>query len=122
MGRGPTKKYYNNFNENFVQNSLTNLKPEVIKSRITTDFPLILNIEPTNQCNARCYYCPREMMIKEQGISFMSLDTFRKIIDQIGENRLIIMNLHKDGESLLNKELPDMVEYALNKNSAETIH
>ena len=42
MGRGPTKEYYNNFNENFVQNSLTNLKPEVIKSRITTDFPLIL--------------------------------------------------------------------------------
>ncbi|SVD44807.1 uncharacterized protein METZ01_LOCUS397661, partial [marine metagenome] len=122
MGRGPTKEYYNDYNENFVQNSLTNLKPEVIKSRITTDFPLILNIEPTNQCNARCYYCPREMMIKDQGISFMSLNTFRKIIDQIGENRLIIMNLHKDGESLLNKELPDMVEFALNKNSAETIH
>lgn len=61
-------------------------------------------------------------MIKEQGISFMNLSTFQKIIDQIGENKLIIMNLHKDGESLLNKELPDMVEYALNKNSAETIH
>ena len=86
-------EHFNNFNENFVQNSLTNLKPEVIKSRITTDFPLILNIEPTNQCNARCYYCPREMMIKEQGISFMSLDTFRKIIDQIGENKLIILSL-----------------------------
>lgn len=122
MGRGPTKEYYNNMNENFVQNSLTNLKPKVIKSRITTDFPLILNIEPTNQCNARCYYCPRETMVKEQGISFMSLDTFRKVIDQIEDNKLIIMNLHKDGESLLNKDLPDMVEYALNKDAAETIH
>ena len=122
MGRGPTKEYYIAMNENYVEGSLTNLKPEVIRKRITKEFPLVLNIDPTNACNAFCYYCAREQVIKEQGISTLSLETFKKIIDQVGNNKLIMINLHKDGEPLLNKDLPDMVEYALQKDAAEIIH
>jgi MoaA/NifB/PqqE/SkfB family radical SAM enzyme len=33
-----------------------------------------------------------------------------------------MLNLHKDGEPLLHKDLPVMVEYAKEKDAAETIH
>lgn len=122
MGRGPSKKYYHVLNECYVEGTLTCLKPSVIKNRINTNFPLVLNVEPTNACNAKCCYCVREEMIKEQGINFLSFADFKMIIDQIGDNKLIMLNLHKDGESLLNKELPDMIKYAKEKDAAEIIH
>ena len=33
-----------------------------------------------------------------------------------------MLNFHKDGEPLLHKKLPDMVEYAKEKNAADVIH
>ncbi len=122
MGRGPTKDYYRVMNENFVEGSLTCLKPEVVERRITTEFPLVLNIEPTNSCNAKCCYCPNSEVIKNQGVNFLKINVFKKIIDQIKQHKLIMLNFHKDGEPLLHKNLPDMVEYAKKKNAAEVIH
>lgn len=122
MGRGPTKEYYQAMNENYVEGSLTCLKPEIVKSKISTDFPLVLNIEPTNACNAKCYYCIRRTMVKTQGINFMGLDVYRKIIDQINNKSLIMINFHKDGEPLLCADLPDMIEYAKNKEAANILH
>lgn len=123
MGRGPTKEFYKEFNEHYVEGSLTCLKQDVIKNNINTDFPLILNIEPTNNCNAHCFYCPRKIMVQDKGINTMSLETHNMIIDQIPSDRqLIMINYHKDGESLINKDLPKMVEYAKSKNAAKTLH
>lgn len=122
MGRGPSDRYFQVLNECYVDGTLTCLKPSVIEQRINTKFPLVLNIEPTNDCNAKCYYCAREMMIKEQGIHYLSIMDFRNIIDQIGNNKLIMLNLHKNGEPLLNKNLPEMVTYAKEKNAADIIH
>ena len=109
-------------NENYVEGTLTCLNPETIRKQISTKFPLVLNIEPTNACNAKCFYCPRESMINEQGQNYMSLNTYKKVIDQIGNNKLIMLNLHKDGEPLLHRELPEMVEYAKKMNAAQVIH
>ena len=53
MGRGPSNQYHEPINEAYVEGSLTCLKPETIKRLINTDFPLVLNIEPTNACNLR---------------------------------------------------------------------
>ncbi len=122
MGRGPTKDYYRAMNENFVEGSLTCLKPEVIERRITTEFPLVLNIEPTNSCNAKCCYCPNGEVIKNQGVNFLKINYFKKIIDQIKQHKLLMLNFHKDGEPLLHRNLPDMVAYAKEKNAAEVIH
>ncbi len=71
MGRGPTKDYYRVMNENFVEGSLTCLKPEVVERRITTEFPLVLNVEPTNSCNAKCCYCTNGEVVKNQGVNFL---------------------------------------------------
>lgn len=123
MGRLASKEFYKDFVDEYVEGSLTCLRPEVIEARINLEFPLILNIEPTNDCNAHCFYCPRKIMIKDQGVNYMSLDTFKSIIDQVPEDhQLIMINFHKDGESLLHKELPDMIRYAKEKEVARIIH
>ncbi|MDH3975341.1 MAG: radical SAM protein [Deltaproteobacteria bacterium] len=122
MGRGPTNEYFEQINDSYVEGTLTCLKPETVKKRINTDFPLILNIEPTNSCNARCYYCAREEMVKSQGINYLPLNDFKKIINQVGDKKLIMLNLHKDGEPLLHKNLPEMVAYVKQKDAAEMIH
>lgn len=123
MGKGPTKKYHKAMNPSYMEGSLTCLKTEVIMEKINSDFPLVLNVDPTNACNLRCTYCPREKMVKSQGINHLSLDTFRKIIDETScYGKLIMLNLHKDGEPLLNPQLPEMISYAKKQEAAETIH
>ena len=44
--------------------------------------PIIYNIETTNACNMRCKMCPRTTMMTRP-IKNMSMDTFKRIIDQI---------------------------------------
>ena len=122
MGRGPTKEYYHLMNENYIEGTLTCLKPSVIKEKINTEFPLVLNIEPTNACNANCYYCPRDVNEKIIGTHFLDINSYRRIIDQILPHKLIMLTFHKDGEPLLHKKLPQMVEYAREKDVAQTIH
>jgi len=122
MGRGPTQQYFKAMNSNYIEGTLTCLRPDVIKAKISTEFPLVLNIEPTNACNAKCYYCPRERTIQSQGENYLDFSIFRKIIDQISGHKLIMLNLHKDGESLLHHDLPEMVGYARKKDAAQIIH
>lgn len=122
MGRGPSQEYYRTLNENYVDGTLTCLKPEIIEQKITTEFPLVLNIEPTNACNASCYYCPRKKSVKKNGIHYLSIEDFKNIVDQINANELIMLNLHKDGEPLLHRDLPKMVEYLKEKDVAQIIH
>lgn len=123
MGRLKTRRFYKEFDEEYVEGTLTCLKPEVIKARINLDFPLVLNIESTNDCNAHCFYCPRKIMIADKGTNYMSMETYKSIIDQIPKDKkLIMINYHKDGESLLHKELPEMIRYAKEKDVSKILH
>ncbi|HNX82020.1 MAG TPA: radical SAM/SPASM domain-containing protein [Candidatus Omnitrophota bacterium] len=121
MGRGPTEAYYRSLNKNYVKGTLTCLKSSTIKNRLSTDFPLVLNIEPTNRCNLKCFYCPRQKAHK--GIGDMQWGLYQRIIDEAADKpKLIMLNLHKDGESFLHPKFFDMIRYAKKKNVAETIH
>lgn len=121
MGRGPTKKYHKVLNADYVEGTLTCLKPETVKSKINLDFPNVLNIEPTNRCNLECVYCPRKEASKGTGL--MDWDMYKRIIDEAaGYNKLTMLNFHKDGESFLHPRFLEMVRYAKKKDVAETIH
>lgn len=121
MGRGPTKEYYKAINADYVEGTLTCLKPATIKREINKDFPNILNVEPTNRCNLKCVYCPRERASKGTGL--MEWGLFTRIIDEACEyKKLIMLNFHKDGESFLHPRFFDMVRYAKKKDVAKTIH
>jgi radical SAM protein with 4Fe4S-binding SPASM domain len=48
---------------------------------------------------------------------------YRRMIDEIARyDKLIMLNLHKDGESFLHPRFFDMVRYAKQKNIAKSIH
>lgn len=122
MGRGPTKKHHRQLMPGYAFGTLTCLATETIRSRASADFPLVLNIEPTNFCNLKCYLCAgRQKATRPRG--FMNFDIFKEIIDECSEHRqLHMLNLHKDGESFLHPRIFDMIRYAKNSKCAGTIH
>ncbi len=82
------------------------------------EFPLHLDIEASCLCNLHCPFCAMSHKpISCQSGSFMSLDTFKNIIDEGAEYGLCAIKLNscERGEPLLNKSLPEMISYAKEK-------
>jgi radical SAM protein with 4Fe4S-binding SPASM domain len=76
------------------------------------DFPLHLDIEPTNVCNLRCPFCATTHNKYNKG--FMKEKTWKKILDEAGQHDLYSLKFTYRGEPLLHKDLPRMVAYAKN--------
>jgi MoaA/NifB/PqqE/SkfB family radical SAM enzyme len=58
--------------------------PQALSAEATTrESPLILQIETTNVCNARCAFCAYPGMKREKGV--MSIPLFEKIVNDYGE-------------------------------------
>ena len=73
-------------------------------------WPTHLQVEPTNLCNLRCALCyVTEGLRRSSG--HMSLDTFRRVIDEIGDYVYLIL-LWDWGEPFLNPSVYDMIAYA----------
>lgn len=62
-----------------------------------------IRIENTNRCGYRCFFCPRDEHMREQGV--MPLEDLRLVIDRVGEHAGLV-DLHGFGEPLLDKSLP----------------
>ncbi len=76
---------------------------------------LNVDIEPTNRCNARCFFCPRDQTPHE---GVMSLEVFEQVLARIVEFRESArrlfdapfkVNLCGLGEPLINKNCAEMV-------------
>ena len=99
------------------ENEQTKLSPRqfslfknyINKNNFVQDFPIFLIIEPTNNCNFDCIMCPRPNMTRP--IGNMSLDLFKKIIDEI-QGKVEFIWLHFFGEPLMNVKIPEFIEYA----------
>src|ERR1044072_9754912 len=61
--------------------------------------PDIVQIESTNMCNAKCVFCPRDDMHRRQGI--MTVDLFRKIVDECAELGITHIRMHNYGEAFM---------------------
>jgi len=88
------------------------------KKFIRGEFPLHLDIEASGFCNLKCPFCAmRQKPIDCGPQSFMSMETFKKVIDEGAEHGLCAIKLNscERGEPLLNKELPQMIAYAKEK-------
>ena len=91
---------------------------EVPKNKITTDFPLHLDIETTNICNLQCPMCPRTIMLANESfadLGFMSKDEYKKIIDEGALYGLRSVKLNYLGEPLAHPDVVWHVEYAKSK-------
>ena len=79
--------------------------------------PEIVQIEATNICNAKCVFCPRDEMHRRQGI--MSLDLFKKIVDECAELAITHVRMHNYGEAFVDRKLVEKVRYAKQKGIRE---
>jgi MoaA/NifB/PqqE/SkfB family radical SAM enzyme len=71
-------------------------------------------IEITNICNFHCSFCPSDLQTRDHG--HISLDLFRKIVDEIVEKKLVkYVALHVMGEPTLHPQLLDILQI-LNEN------
>jgi radical SAM protein with 4Fe4S-binding SPASM domain len=96
------------------------IRKMVLQRKISLDFPIRFNIEPTNHCNLSCSMCPREL---NRPFGYMDMSLFQKIIDEsIVYGKRLIITMNKDGEPLLHPELPQMIRYAKDKEAAHKIN
>lgn len=98
------------------------IKTQWLKTRISMDFPIYLHVEPTNLCNLKCSFCPHYKN-KENKKGHLDFNLYKKIIDECAHyQKTILLILHKDGEPLLNPELPELIRYAKLKKAAKIVH
>jgi MoaA/NifB/PqqE/SkfB family radical SAM enzyme len=77
--------------------------------------PYLLIIDPCNYCNLRCPLCPTGLGTLGRPQSMLSLDHFKQYFDPLADF-LFEAYLHNWGESLLNKQVFDMIAYAQSRN------
>jgi radical SAM protein with 4Fe4S-binding SPASM domain len=102
-------------------------KREMLQDIIPLPVPFVVYIEPTNLCNFCCSFCPtgdKELLTRvHRPAGSMDLDLFRKIVDDLKafDVKLRLASLYKDGEPLLHKQFPEMVQYIKQADVAERI-
>lgn len=88
---------------------------EYPKKMQVSDFPLCLDIETTNVCNLQCSMCSRTIQIEDGtyvDIGTMSMELYKKIIDEGEQNNLCSIKLNYLGEPLLDKYILERIKYA----------
>jgi len=99
----------------------------VLRDVLPLSTPLCIMIDPSNACNFRCTFCPTGYpdLLESVGrpVGLMKYDLFKKIIDDIQgfDQKVKLLELWKDGEPLLNKNLGKMIGYAKKKNGFEKV-
>jgi radical SAM protein with 4Fe4S-binding SPASM domain len=73
--------------------------------------PIRVMVEPTNLCNLACPTCTAGLDIDGRPKGSMSVETYRRIIDQVKGASLSAM-LWNLGEPLLNRDIVEMCEYS----------
>ncbi len=96
--------------------------------QLPLDTPFSVHIFPSFYCNFKCNYCLHslsEEKLNEMNFhkQFMSMEVFKKSVDDIAEfNRKIkALIFAGHGEPLLNKDIIQMVRYAKEKNVADRV-
>lgn len=112
----------------FKQRSSRVQQRRVLKDVVPLDRPLQLVIDSTNACNFRCEFCPtgNPDLIKEieRPLGNMPLSLFKKIIDDCKQfpQPLDRIDFGKDGEPMLNKQLPEMIRYAKQSGAVKSVN
>jgi MoaA/NifB/PqqE/SkfB family radical SAM enzyme len=105
-----------------MQNSQVIATPKYgFQSKDAEEFPPIIVLENTTVCNLKCIHCAHGHGYTERPeyhASFMKWDLYKKIIDEISENKFSFLRMSPAGEALLHPELIDQVAYAKQKIKA----
>ncbi len=91
------------------------LLSKLLRKPIVWGMPISYSIEPTNHCNLKCPECPSGLGVLTRPLGLLRINNFKNIIDQISDTGFYIQ-LFFQGEPYINKELPEMIKYAQEKN------
>ena len=83
------------------------------KLHILPKVPPTVYIELTDVCNLDCVMCDREGMTRKSG--YMSMELFKRIVDNAARIGVPTLKLNRFGESLLHPELIEMIRYTKKK-------
>ena len=96
-----------------------------MKDVVPLDTPYTIVVSPTDYCNINCVFCPYHGPAEKHAAmkSVMSLDFFKKIVDQLTEfpRRVCRLTFSGYGDPTMHKDLPEMIAYAKEKDVAEQI-
>ena len=79
--------------------------------------PYLVFLDPSDVCNFQCKFCPtgdRALIRSIRRPQLMPWELYKKIIDDLASmpEPIKTLRLYKDGEPLLNPDLPAMIRYA----------
>ena len=97
-----------------------------LKSKVPLATPFGLFIDPSNFCNFRCTFCPRNLPEFHDfagSFSHMQMDLFRKIISDIHQfkEKIKAIRLYYLGEPLLNPNFVEMLNLVMSENITERV-
>ncbi|NQT18588.1 MAG: radical SAM protein [Planctomycetes bacterium] len=81
------------------------------RKEVLRAYPYCLVVDPCNSCMLACPLCPTGQGTKGRTKAMMSFDDYKRILDEL-KNHLYEIYLFNWGESLLNKDIFRMVDYA----------
>ena len=85
------------------------------KNESLPDFPRIMDVEITNNCNYRCLMCPTGTGSQTRDKGFMSSEVYQKLIDEVSPQRTPLRFIGW-GEPTLHKQWLEFLELAKQKN------
>jgi radical SAM protein with 4Fe4S-binding SPASM domain len=74
--------------------------------------PLLIKVEPTNLCDIECSLCPRKSI--KYGFGLLEMEKFKEVINYFSPHSYFVF-LHLWGESVLHKQLGEMIHYVREK-------
>ncbi len=90
------------------------LVSSLLRKPVVWGVPPVLTIEPTNLCNLRCPLCTTGAGEMERPGGRLSLDTFRRLLDLLGDHVFFLLIYHQ-GEPYMNKHFFDFIRLAKQK-------
>lgn len=99
----------------------------VLADKIPLSTPYMVQIFPVYNCNFRCNYCIHSLPSSERGFiseeKNLDFELYKKCIDDLAKfpEKLKMLRFGGTGEPLLHPQISEMIEYATQKNIAESI-
>lgn len=72
--------------------------------------PAFISVEPADFCQLGCPECPVGINLRRKG-SVVDMEMYKRTVDEI-KDKLLHIIFYFQGEPLLNKKLPEMIQYA----------
>ncbi|MDP2947538.1 MAG: radical SAM protein [Nanoarchaeota archaeon] len=82
------------------------------KFKYLLSFPVHIDLEINSNCNYKCIFCPHGTGEMRNDMPIMSLDTAKRILDELAKNRVYSIKLNWRGEPALHPNLAEITDYA----------